>query len=69
MRKRSILIFFGLIVTGLAPLLNNINNPRLAGMRAVDRIQLIATGACFGVAFVSLVSAVSKQKPEGDAEN
>lgn len=65
MRKRSVLLFVGLAVAGLAPLLNSFSNPRLVGMRGVDRLQLIAPGFCFGAAFVVLVSGVGKEKEKG----
>ena len=62
MRRRMIVLFFAMIVAGLIPLLQSLNNPRLAGMRAFDRVQLITSGLCFGTALGALVSAASKEK-------
>jgi len=36
---------------GIAPLVNSLGNPRFAGLRGPDILQLIAIGFCVGVAF------------------
>ena len=69
MRRQMIVLFFGLMVAGLIPLLQSLNNPRLTGMRAFDRIQLIASGICFGVALRALVSAAGKEKRKDVEDN
>jgi hypothetical protein len=38
-----------LILFGFMPLLNSLDNPRLATAHGADRLQLIAVGVCFGV--------------------
>jgi hypothetical protein len=40
-----------LVLLGLVPLFNSVQNPRLAGMHGSDFVRLIASGICFGVAF------------------
>jgi hypothetical protein len=64
-----IVLFFALIVAGLIPLLQSLNNPRLTGMRAVDRIQLITSGLCFGVALGAMVRGAGKQKRKEVEDN
>jgi hypothetical protein len=59
MRRISLLLFIAMVVAGLPPLLNNFSNPRLSGMRTVDRLQLMAPGLCFGVALGILVGGVA----------
>jgi hypothetical protein len=49
--KRRVITLAFLLLFGVIPLLNSLNNPRLSGMHAVDRIQLVASGLCFGVGF------------------
>jgi hypothetical protein len=56
-RRRRIVFFFALLMLGAIPLYNSIENPRLSGMLAVDRVQLIASGLCFGVALGVLMGA------------
>jgi hypothetical protein len=38
-----------LILFGFMPLLNSLNNPRLAAAHGSDFLKLIAVGLCFGV--------------------
>ena len=60
----------GLVVAVLAPLLISFSNPRLAGMRGVERLQLIAPGFCFGEAFVVLVGGVvGKERKRNNSSN
>jgi len=51
-----------LLTWGLAPFLNSFSNPRLKGLRVPDRLQLIAPGLCWGVAFGILASASSAKR-------
>jgi hypothetical protein len=53
--KRRILVFSFLMLFGLIALMNSIENPRLSPMHVVDRLQLIASGLCFGMACGVLV--------------
>ena len=55
MRKRQLIVGVMLLVFGTVPLLNTLSNPRLAALRAVDMVRLMASGACFGVAVVALL--------------
>ena len=55
MNRQRIALFISLIVTGLVPLMNNMTNPRLSGLHTLDRVQLITSGLCFGVALGALV--------------
>jgi hypothetical protein len=49
--KRRVVLFLFLLMFGLAPLLNSLSNPRLAGLHGSDVVQLVASGLCFGVGF------------------
>jgi len=42
-------------VVGLSALLTVIGRPRFQTYRTVDVIELVASGLCFGIAFVGLV--------------
>lgn len=42
---------FVVLAMGIPPLLNSIDNPRLAGLRGSDILRLFAVGFCVGVAF------------------
>ena len=44
-----------LLAFGLAPLINCFANPRLQAIHGADRVQLMAAGACLGVAMVGLL--------------
>jgi hypothetical protein len=46
-----VVLFLFLLMFGLAPLLNSLSNPRLAGLHGSDVVQLVASGLCFGVGF------------------
>lgn len=54
MRKRQVMIGLMLLMFGVVPLSNTLGNPRLAALRPVDIIRLVASGACFGVGAVAL---------------
>ena len=55
MNKRRLGVSVFLVLFGLIPLFNSFSNPRISGMRLVDRIQLISSGACLGVGFGILI--------------
>jgi hypothetical protein len=43
------------LLFGLMSLTNVLTKPSLQGVRAVDEVQLVATGMCFGAALVAFV--------------
>ena len=55
MNKRRLGVAVFLVLFGLIPLMNSFSNPRISGMRMVDRLQLISSGMCLGVGFGILV--------------
>lgn len=54
--KRKIFVPLFVASMGLAAFSNAASKPRFATFRAVDVVQLIAIGMCFGVALVALVN-------------
>ena len=54
--RRKILVPLFIAFMGLAALSNAASKPRFATFRAVDVVQLIASGMCFGAAIVALVA-------------
>ena len=50
MKKRRWFTALFPAVLGLFPFSNTLGNPHLAGVRPVDRLQLIAVGICWGAA-------------------
>jgi hypothetical protein len=54
-KKRRLGVSVFLILFGMIPLMNSFSNPRITGMRMVDRLQLISSGACLGVGFGILI--------------
>lgn len=54
-RRQAVSGALVLMSVGLIGLYNVASKPRFGTLRAVDVVQLIATGMCFGVAFVLLV--------------
>lgn len=57
-RRRNLLFPLSIGVTGFAVLLNAVSKPGVAALRAVDVLQLIASGMCFGVALAKLIGAL-----------
>jgi hypothetical protein len=53
-RPRFLRIFVILAVFGLGSLFSLVNKSGFAAIRAVDVIQLIGTGMCFGAAILAL---------------
>jgi len=54
MRRPATLVFIG-VSLGALNLMRMAGNPRLAAIRAVDELQLISIGVCFGVALVGII--------------
>gem|GEM_PF-2564249 len=55
MKRRRLSVSVFLILFGMIPLANSFSNPRISGIRVVDRIQLLSSGLCLGVGFGILV--------------
>ena len=49
--------FTGLVLAllGLTVLLNNLGKPRIEALHGSDVMGLVASGVCFGVAFIGLI--------------
>jgi hypothetical protein len=56
-RRRNIVGFVGLFVlmSGVPPLINAMENPRLATLHGPDVMGLFASGLCFGFGIASLL--------------
>jgi hypothetical protein len=50
-RKRTVITALVVLAMGFPPLINSLDNPRLAGLRGPDVLRLIAIGFCVGAAF------------------
>lgn len=50
-RKRTVFASLAVLATGIPPLVNSLDNPRLAGLHGADVLRLIAIGFCVGTAF------------------
>jgi hypothetical protein len=48
-RRKSWIAGIFVLLLGLMPLMNSLDNPRLASAHGVDFVRLIAVGICFGV--------------------
>lgn len=48
-KKSPVLQYLTPVVFALLLILNCIDNPRLAGLRVIDLIRLLAVGMCIGV--------------------
>jgi hypothetical protein len=57
-RQRSIRLIVGLfmLMLGVPPLLNALNNPRVQTLHAPDALGLMASGLCFGFGLALLLS-------------
>ena len=49
-KKRALLASLAFFAIGFLPLINSLNNPRLAGLHVPDYLRLIAAGLWFGLA-------------------
>ena len=56
MNKRRVFTCLFLFFLGLMPLLNSLGKPRTQALHGSDRLQLIASGFCFGVGFGVLMA-------------
>ncbi len=56
-KKRTVFAALFVLAIGFLPLLNSLDNPRLAALHGVDIVRLVAAGFCFGTAFGMLMSA------------
>ena len=50
-KKRIALASLFVLAIGFIPLLNSLDNPRLAALHGVDIVRLVAAGFCFGTSF------------------
>jgi hypothetical protein len=55
MGKRRVITILFLMLFGLFPFMNSLSNPRTKGLHGADRLQLIASGLCFGVGLGILI--------------
>ena len=55
--KRITGFAFAPLFVGLIGLFNLMQKPRFAAIHTVDVVQLLASGACFGVALAALIIA------------
>jgi hypothetical protein len=53
--KRRLGVGVFLVLFGMIPLINSFSNPRISGMRMVDKIQLLSSGGCLGVGIGILI--------------
>ena len=53
--RRKLYLFFVLLFFGLSSFLNIASKPRFETFHAVDVVQLIGIGMCFGAAIATLV--------------
>jgi hypothetical protein len=49
--KLTVFVSLAVLAMGIPPLVNSLGNPRLAGLRGPDILQLTAIGFCVGIAF------------------
>ena len=54
-RRRRLVAVFVPLGLGLLFLIIGLNRPSIANMRSVDLVHLLGTGACLGVALVSVI--------------
>jgi hypothetical protein len=47
-KKRALFASLLLLVMAIPPVVNSIDNPRLAGLRGPDILRLVAIGLCLG---------------------
>jgi len=57
-RRNQLSSSISVLFLGFIALLNIAREPRFTSIRAVDVVQLIAIGMCFGVALIGLVGVV-----------
>jgi hypothetical protein len=49
-KKRTVFVSLAVLAMRVAPLVNSLGNPRLAGLHGPDVLQLTAIGFCVGLA-------------------
>ena len=49
-QKADVFVSLAILAMGVAPLVNSLGNPRLAGLHGLDVLQLTAIGFCAGLA-------------------
>ena len=59
MKKRSRLTGLCLALLGSVVLLNNLGKPRIEALHGSDVLGLVASGICWGVAFVGLIGRLN----------
>ncbi len=57
-RKTAVAMIVISVVVGITSLTTVISRPRFSGYATVDVLQLLASGLCFGIAFVGIVRAL-----------
>jgi len=60
--RRKLFPFWFPLLFGLMRISRIFGNPRLAAVRTVDLVQLIAIGMCFGVALTTLVTFLRRPR-------
>jgi len=60
-RRRRLATIFVPAFVGLIGLFSLINRPRFQTYHAVDVLQLLASGMCFGIALVGLLGTVRQR--------
>jgi hypothetical protein len=60
--RRKLFPFWFPLLFGLMGVSRIFGNPRLAAIRTVDLVQLIAIGMCFGVALTTLVTFLRRPR-------
>lgn len=60
--RRRLVPFWLPLLVGFMSLANAVDRPRLAALRGVDLLQLIASGMCFGVALATLVMLIRERR-------
>ena len=58
-KKRTLFISLFILALAFPPLINSLDNPRLAGLRGPDVLRLVAIGFCVGTAFGTFMSGFS----------
>ena len=51
-----------ILLLGVLPLLNSLDNPRVATLRVPDVIRLIAVGWCFGIGATLLATGLTSRR-------
>ena len=68
MKKRSLFTGLGFALWGALVLLNNLGKPRVQTLHAPDIIGIMASGFCFGIAFMFLLMGFMPRKVIGGGQ-